>query len=245
MSDEFQLFVPPVVNAGIPVVEPTTAAGSITTNDRFTVPGLFLEALWGDAAFREQWDQVIEDRVQKRFASEHEELRAQATAVATELGIQLVMKAAGEKVAAAETKLAQVSQQLMVEKEALLHSHERAWCNAMLHVLRRFLIRRPEELVSVLQAWIDDCLKGFSQNAKVRIYLSEDDHAALSQALSFRPERSAANHDFAVDRNLSTGELRCECDGGGIFFSPNQELSELEAYLDGIFNSENTANEAA
>jgi hypothetical protein len=60
------------------------------------------------------------------------------------------------------------------------------------------------------------------------------------RGMSFRVEPSTY-YQFGIDRNLNAGDIRCECDGGGAFFSPTQELSELHAYLDGIFQNQAAA----
>lgn len=232
-TDEFQLFLPPTTSPSELTVAPAVAEAP--SDDRFKVPGIFLEVLWSDAAFREQWDQIIADKVEKKFAAEQDELRAKTIAAARAEGLEQGLRDAEAMVSDIEAKLKVACEKVLSEKETLLHSHERQWCDAMLHMLRRFLVRRPDEIVSVIDAWLDDCLKSFAQKSKVRVYLSADDHALVQQAFSFRANRGPVNHEFGIDRNLSSGEVRAECDGGGIFFSPGQELSELEGYLDGIF----------
>lgn len=239
--DEFQPYLP--VPTAPAELKATQAQAESTADDRFTVPGIFLEALWSDAAFREQWDEVIQKRVEEKFAAEQEELRAKTIADARAEGIAQGLEESRALVAEIDERLKHVCERVLEEKEALLHAHEKMWCDAMLHLLRRFLVRRPEEVVSVLQAWMDDSLRGFPQKARIRIYLSESDNQQVQRAMSFRLDKGG-NHEFTVDRNLSAGEIRCECDGGGIFFSPSQELTDLEAYLGGIFQTSESGEAA-
>jgi flagellar biosynthesis/type III secretory pathway protein FliH len=209
--------------------------------DRFSLASRYLEVLWKDDAFREQWEDVIERRLQERYVAENTAVREKVLADARAEGLAEGIRQGQARIEEACTELHTFSRRILNEKEALLHSHERQWCDTMLHLLKRFMIPRPEEFISVLQAWLEDSMRGFSQKSKVRIYLGETDFERLNEVLAFRVNAQSLPYDFGTDRGLAPGEVRCEFEGGGAFFSPSQELGELEAYLDGMFANQEAA----
>jgi flagellar biosynthesis/type III secretory pathway protein FliH len=220
--------------------KPVAAETQAAHGDRFHLPGQLLQVLWSDPSFSEQWEEVIEQRVRERYERDQTQLREQTVAAARAEGLKQGIEQGKALLDETCQRLETVVRRVLFEKESLLRSHERVWAEGMLHLLKRFLVPRPEELMSVISAWLDDCLRAFTQKGNVRILLCPSDYSALVQGLSFRVHPPTI-YQFGSDESLAPGDIRCECDGGGAFFSPSQELSELHGYLEGIFQNEAAA----
>jgi len=132
-----------------------------------------------------------------------------------------------------KSSLTEICERVLREKENLLHSHEELWCRAFTHLLRRFLVPYEQVSAETLRRWLEESLIEFPKEAKVTIHVSERDCDSFSLILG-----PSANEPwrFVKDSMLKAGEVACECEAGGLIFSPGAEIDRLDAWIDTFKN---------
>lgn len=187
-------------------------------------PG-FWESLYADPVFRRNLDNVIDRKVEERIAGESKALIAEMEKRAHQEGFQKGLADSQEERAQTREAMNRVCSELLADRETILHQHEKLWCEAFGHLLQRFLVPRPEQLVKEIKQWMQDSLSYLSGQGKVFIHLSPRRFDALARQLSPSP---GDRWEFVKDAKLMENDIACEsADGGGMFFSESQEFKKL------------------
>lgn len=187
-------------------------------------PG-FWESLCVDPVFRKNLDSVIDRKVEERIAGESKTLTAEMGKRAHQEGFQKGLADSMEEHGQMRKTVNEICSDLLADREAILHRHEKLWCDAFAHLLQRFLVPRREELVKETKRWMQDSLSYLSGKGKVFIHLSPQRFDALTPQLGPSPED---RWELVKDAKLMENDIICEsADGGGIFFSESQEFKKL------------------
>jgi flagellar biosynthesis/type III secretory pathway protein FliH len=125
------------------------------------------------------------------------------------------------------TRLNGICEEILKEKEKILHDHERQWCQGTLNILKRFQIGRALELGRDIDRWLSEAVADFGTRRKIKIFVSEEEFARFSTG----PVGENPRWELLPDPSLKTGESRYESEGGGVFFAPTEEFKKLEALL--------------
>lgn len=204
----------------------------------------FLSGLEQDPDLAKYIDRMVEQRVQDWLKNESEKRLADVVKSSEEMGHkagyatgyqtgwQTGKDESSQKFGEAIEKLNLSSQALLDEKEKILFHHEKLWAEALLHLLKRLMVPHQEETVRVVREWLQTSLERFSEEKKVKIYVSPDTLGRLGEFLGAEKQ---AHWEFASDARLTTGEIRCETTDEGIFFSSANELAHLEGWVEKLF----------
>lgn len=119
-----------------------------------------------------------------------------------------------------------ICEEILKEKEKILHDHEKLWCQGTTNVLKRFQVGRALDLGKDLERWLSEAITDFSTRSKIKIFVSEEEFARYSGS----PKESQKWEVFP-DMTLKKGESRYESEGGGVFFSPSEAFNKLEVLL--------------
>ena len=201
-----------------------------TTNAGFGLPDRFWDWLSADAVLKTQFEKMIETKVSERVDSKLGELKEVAAKEAHAEGFKKGLEEGRSMLKHAGDHLNDLCKEVLKEKESLLRDHEGRWAGAFSHVLKRFLVSKRELAIEGIQSWLVESLGAFEQNAKVNIYLSPGDYVRLSSPVG-NPE-AGQKWTIVRDESLKEGEVHCECDGGGIFFSSKEQMAKLEMWID-------------
>ena len=134
-------------------------------------------------------------------------------------------------------KLDRICGEILQAKEAVLHAHEKEWAESLTHLLRRFLVRRPEAIAERLEAWLSESMEGFAGKQVLRVHLSSSDYDEMKKVSG---EETGRRFVLVRDVALAPGEVHAECEGGG-FFSfrrPRKEAEKLNAIVAEFFTGE-------
>ena len=205
---------------------PSQFESEMPSQSRFEFGSTFWDALNGDPTFKENLEHIIEKRVEGRIAKEAERVLAEVKRKGYEEGLQEGLAASVSAYEGIKNMLSRLTEQMLSEREKLLHQHEKLWCEAFLHLLKRFLVPKSGEIVACIREWIVDSIKEYSTKGKIKIRLSPGVSGLVSQVMSPTPED---RWKIIPDKTLNENEISCEViDGGGIFHSQSHELKELE-----------------
>lgn len=128
-----------------------------------------------------------------------------------------------EKVKAAALRMEAVCAEVIEAKTKLMREHEREWCLAMKHLLKRFLVPRSAEIVAGLGSWIEESLGLYASTHKIKVFVTPSEFDALSAVAT-----SGGHWELIRDPALKEGEVRCESGGAGVFFSPEEQTRVLD-----------------
>ena len=194
---------------------------------RFPVHTHFWEAL--DPILKEDLDRMVEKRVMERLSKSLEQERSTIFLKAKEEAHEEGVQQAKQELQKVLHTLNAISTSLVDDKEKILRSHEAIWCRAMDHLLRRFLVPHAQVVSDTFRRWLDESMGGFPQNIKVRIHLAPLEFKSISSILG---DLMQSRWELVKDDSVPIGEIYCECDAGGIFFSPTVELGRLDSWID-------------
>ncbi len=195
----------------------------VTKPVRFTMPSAFWETLERDAEVKKEFEERVEARAKQMIDSESAPQRVAIFEGARQQGMEQGLAEARTQAQKLFADLEQVAATLIREKEALLHAHERLWCEAIAHLGRRFLIPLDPERLKGLKSWLEESIGDLSRQAKIRVVLAP----SVMERVRASATGSAPHWEWAEDRSLSDQQMRVELDGGGILFAPQAEVEKL------------------
>jgi flagellar biosynthesis/type III secretory pathway protein FliH len=196
--------------------------------EEFGLPAPFWDWLSADSELRRDFDVMIETKAKARLEEKFASLKAEVELKAREEGHLEGMKQANESLHEALQRIEQVCAAVLKDKESLLRAHESDWCRAFSHLLKRFLVPNDERIVRNIEGWLTEGLSQFAESARIKIFLAESDWDHLAPALDSLGKQK---WEILKDGALAVGEIRCECEGGGVFFSSQEELQKLESWI--------------
>lgn len=186
--------------------------------------------------FKQSVDLAVSDYVKKEFSQIKESSKKEGFNRGQKEGFEAGFKRGfgeGQKlVEQLQERLDEVCRQVLNNQRHVLQSHEKVWASAMAKLLKCFMVPRSEEIIKELSDWLHRSLEEVAPNQKVKIYLPTDEMQRLSHVLTNQGEE---NWEFRSDDTLKTGELRCESEMGGVIFSPGEQLTKLENWIDEQF----------
>lgn len=200
---------------------------SSTAAPVFAVSDSFWDNLSSDPELREEFESRISVLADRRMQSSLLTEKAKAIEEGRKEGIERGIREAKASFAAAELKLSDACQSVLDQKAKLMGDHQVLWMESFSRLLERFLVPNRKVALEYIDSWISKGVGEFEKAGKVNLYLSPVDHKLLVEET-----KSAHPHwEVLEDIKLAPGEVRCECDRGGMVFSPNEQLKELETWI--------------
>jgi hypothetical protein len=194
---------------------------------RFSMTSAFWETLEKDADVKKEFNERVEKRAREIIDTESAPQRAAIYDGAREQGLAEGLAEARQEAQKLFADLEAASGELLKQKEALLHAHERLWCEAITHLSRRFLIPLgPERLVN-LKTWLEDSIGDLTRQSKIRVLMAP----SVFERVQSSGIPGASHWEWAEDKTLTDKELRVELVGGGLLFSPQAEAEKLSEKL--------------
>ena len=219
--DEFQAFTPKS-QATFSTHQPSMPVG-------FAFSGSLWNSLISDPELRSQLEALVEQRVKERLDRGFEEFRGQVKEIARLEGLAQARMEVTAAVAQFGTRIEGICAEILREKERVLHDHEKQWCQALSHLLRRFLVPNAAEKLAAIESWLKESMQGFADKGKIYVYLPAED---MEKMQPFLPSGAQTKWEFRKDASMAPGEVRCECEGAGFIFSPNEQWKRLQEMLD-------------
>lgn len=201
----------------------------------FAISKNIWQAILADPAHRSEVDALVEQRANERIEQKLAAMKEEARAQGFNQGIDEARASVTAQVGRIEQLFGQACETLVREKHKVLTDHESAWCEALQYCLNRFLVPEPEQKLFVAKEWLEQSLSGFSENAIVVVFLNPADFDAVeSEFVKFRGDR----WEFRTDPRLGRGEIRAECEGGGIHYNPAEQREKLDLILKRVTQSQ-------
>lgn len=188
-----------------------------------------------DPISKAEVDELIEKRAAEKVQSELASLQEEARAEGLRKGLEEAKTAFSENLLEMGKKVSEVCASVLREKEELLKAHERDWCLALEHCLKRFLVPDAGKKLALTRDWIEESLKGFNENARVVVHLNTEDFRLLQPDMI---PQTPKNWEFREDSKLALGSIRAECEGGGILFERNDQRENLDQILNRALKNE-------
>jgi flagellar biosynthesis/type III secretory pathway protein FliH len=194
----------------------------------FEMPSNFLSLVNSDPQLQGQLEDIVNARVEERINVLKEEARLAAQADGRAIGIEQGREEGLREVQANCERLSEIAGKMLERKAEVLKDHEALWCRAFSHLLKRFLIPRHGDIVADVNRWLETSLENFSTVHKLKLYLSTEDFELLRTFM--RPDYNS-RVELVKDSTMKNGEVHCETDAGGIFFSPQKEAEKLDELI--------------
>lgn len=205
------------------------AGGGAPGLPSFGLPQVFWNWVKTDPQVALQLELLIETRVNEqlrvRLAEEREGARVQGLAEGLDTGRAAAKTERDAQLATFEA----LCQSILAKESNLMREHESLWLGLLRHILQRFLVPNRDLALADIEKWMSEGLASFEQQGAVKLYLGEDDFRKW-EALS--RERKPKHLEVHQDILLKDGEIRCESNAGGIFFSSEDERARLFETLD-------------
>lgn len=196
---------------------------------KFNLSSSFWESLDRDPLLKAEFDRRVSERAHAILQDEAAPQRKALLESSRQEGLQQGLAEGKQKVAELCQSLDAISASLIREKETILHEHEKIWCEAIRHLMQRFMVPLSVERLKALEDWMQEAIGELSQQSKVRVAVPS---SVFKQATELLP---AQKWEWVEDETLKGTELRVEIKGGGVFFSPEKEWEKFEAKLDEVF----------
>lgn len=235
-----------VMDAG--TVAPTGTAPASTR--RFQYGREFWEWVQADPTLQQELDQVINEKINTRFEvlrrdfdKRTEEEARQSHQKAEELGKHDGFEAGkrqGFEQAFSDRKveleavivtLKELTQSIQNSQTTVIHSQQTAWLELFEHLLVQCLVPRADEIVRKIREWLVTELSEFNQNKKVRVTVSIGQFPQYQKALE---GSSIENLALVADERLSSGDVRVDCDNGGMLFSDRLSLEKVRSVIQSV-----------
>lgn len=123
----------------------------------------------------------------------------------------------------------QMNQDLKNDRDKLLRSHERAWCEAMTHLLRQFQIANSTGIIAAIEEWMTLAVPEFLEKSSVTVHLSKKDFEAVKGS---QQEIQGKHWGLQADSDLLPGQIRIESENAGVIFDSIQGFEKLNRFLE-------------
>lgn len=198
----------------------------------FSLPSAQWESIERDPVVKAEFDQRVERRARELILSESSAERAAIFEEARQAGFAAGAAEGRAQIEKSGEALRQLVDQVISEKQSLLRQHEPIWCDAIRHLMKRFLVPLTVERMASIHTWLEQAIGDLGEQAKIKILVGPSLHADLV-ASGFTVPKC----DWVLDKALSDREIRVEIEGGGIFFSIDEEWKKFERVLDETMGS--------
>jgi flagellar biosynthesis/type III secretory pathway protein FliH len=199
---------------------------------QFSLPSALWQSIEKDPVVKAEFDQRVEARAQEIILSETSAQRAAVFEEARQAGLAAGVAEGKEQVDKSCAALSQIVARVIEDKQILLKEHEAVWCEAVRHLMKRFLVPLTVERMSTIQAWLEQAIGELGEHAKIRLLVGPNLHSDLA-GKGF----TVSKCDWVLDKSLTDREIRVEIVGGGIFFSLDEEWKKFERFLDELLGS--------
>lgn len=123
---------------------------------------------------------------------------------------------------------------LIEEKHALLTAHEGDWLNGMSVLMKKFLVNQSGQVENGLKLWLETEISHFRSEEKLKILVPPVQFERLKKVgLSDSGEKLEVSPDSSLENN----QFKVEAKSGGVFFSPDEQISKLEKLIADCLNS--------
>ncbi len=194
---------------------------------KFHLPSSFWAAIQTDPALKAEWDQRVDARAREILESEAAPQKQAILEEARKQGIAQGLEEGKQRAQEICDRLEAIATGVVKEKEALLHSHERVWCQTLSRTAQRFLAPLSPERLSSLQGWLEEGIGELAKSGKIRVLVSPSVLAQLGELAT----GSMPHWEWAADPNVKDGDLRVELEGGGLLFSSQDQSEKIDAKL--------------
>jgi hypothetical protein len=188
---------------------------------KFELDEKFWQSLYSDPNIRKQLDFLIQKKVEERLSDELVTLKAKTIEEAKKQALEEAKKESEAKSQQTLLALETVAKELLEQKNTLLNAHAREWSDALSMLLKKFLVPNRKTSMEAIEEWLMTFLGEFANKGKIKIFLPE-------HFLDVKNFTQTKNIILEEKRDLNEGEILCEVEGGGIFFSTQEELKKLE-----------------
>ncbi|GEM_PF-6396038 len=193
----------------------------------FQVAGGVWESLLKEPAFeaqlREWIDKIASERLQSRMA----EIEKQARDAAHLVGMKEGLEHGTQAMQSALQTLQSMTQELVVEKQKLLHSHEETFCDTFFNVLEQLAVPDAKDWSRHIEAVLSKYSIEFGERARVEVCVSPQAWAQLQAAGAVSAE--GLRWSTRVDENLAPGKIRFDFGGVGMDLSALEQVQEWKA----------------
>lgn len=242
----------PIVGPAQPIMEPAQPIiGQVPKQESFVFHDNFWDELLDDPMVRARMEaeihKEIDTRWQQLLTAELDKIEQTRKAVVEdayrqanqqgmkngfdkghEEGLKKALLTGRALIDEASAVLKNMCNDIARERTTVLRGHEKKWCEALNHVAKRFLVWRPEDFVERLRLWLSQSVGDVVSRHRIRVFVSE---STLKSLKAVEVSVNQGEYDIAVDSNLVGGQIRCEWDGAGVFFSPEDEFGKLSAFV--------------
>lgn len=123
---------------------------------------------------------------------------------------------------------------LIEEKHALLTAHEGDWLKGMSVLMKKFLVNQSGQVENGLKLWLENEISHFRSEEKLKILVPPVQFERLKKVgLSDSGEKLEVSPDSSLENN----QFKVEAKSGGVFFSPDEQISKLEKLIADCLNS--------
>ncbi len=199
---------------------------------QFSLPSALWESIERDPVVKAEFDQRVELRARELILSETNAERAAIFEQARQAGLAAGAAEAKAHLEKSGEALAQLVAQVIGDKQRLLRQHEPIWCEAVRHLMKRFLVPLSVERLAVIHSWLEQAIGELGEHARIKLLVGPAVHADIVKSGFTVPKC-----EWVLDKALSDREIRVEIEGGGIFFSLDEEWKKFERLLDETLGS--------
>lgn len=116
------------------------------------------------------------------------------------------------------------------QRETLLRSHEREWCETLGYVIQKTQMVNSKKTLEDLEKWMKQNVSELLEKDRITIYLSSEDYAVLNQKES--SEHAPKKWILMEDPSLGRGQMRFEVGNAGIIFDEKKNLEKVLGWID-------------
>lgn len=193
----------------------------------FQVAGGVWESLLKEPAFeaqlREWIDKIASERLQSRMA----EIENQAREAAHQAGMKAGLEQGAQAIQSALQTLQAMTQELVAQKQKLLHSHEEVFCDTFFNVLEQLAVPDAADWNRHIEAVLTKYSIEFGERARVEVCVSPQAWAQLQAAGAVAAE--GLRWVTRVDETLPPGKVRFDFGGVGMDLSALEQVQEWKA----------------
>lgn len=210
----------------------------------------FWDWVQSDPLLKAEWEQLISEKVNTRFEplraqfekqsrEEQEEKVCLAQKKGQEEGFEVGRQKGYEQAYTERTKDLEVAAEairsvvnaISSAQSEVIAAHASAWLDTLQLVARQCLVPRPHELIKAVKDWLENELTEFEKNKKIRVSVPASEFEQYQQALVHAPNESLRLYS---SEGLEPGDIRVECDNGGLLFSDKASLEKLQDAIQSV-----------
>ncbi len=181
-----------------------------------------------DIDMQRQMESELQRRVKKEIEKIREDVTQQAYDEGMKKGVEDGRKSFEQEMSHCIQGMKDQFQKFLENAASDCIAFESQWVQALQTLLHRLQLSVPREVSSEVVTWLKEATAYSSKKSKLKIFMAKE---AIEKVKAIQKDEIPEYFEFIPAHDLVETQIRVEGDGGGFFFSIDEQIAKFDEIL--------------